>query len=157
MYPPSKSQIIDLYTVGIVESEPKHTSVPFICGIEVEGPKGELERVRALEDDGAMVNAMCTALYGVIRHRIGELQPSGKTLCMANGALMPSRGYWEGYIRFGRGRVRASFEVFPSGGSWSFLFGKPLLEGLGAVHDYATDTIMVCRDAGLTVVPNQIR
>jgi hypothetical protein len=43
MYPPSKSQIIDLYAVGIVESEPKCTSVPFICGIEVEGPKGELE------------------------------------------------------------------------------------------------------------------
>jgi hypothetical protein len=53
--------------------------------------------------------------------------------------------------------VCASFEVFPSSGSWSFLFGKPLLEGLGAVHDYTTDTIMVCGDTGLTVVPNQIR
>jgi hypothetical protein len=81
-----------------MESKPKRMSMPFICGIEVEGLKGELERVRALEDDGAMVNTMCTALYGVIRHHIGELQPSGKTLHMANRVLVPSRGYWEGYI-----------------------------------------------------------
>ncbi|KAF8199388.1 hypothetical protein K438DRAFT_1480376, partial [Mycena galopus ATCC 62051] len=127
---------------------------PFICGIEVEGPRGELERVRALEDDGAMVNVMCTALYRVIQHHIGKLQQSGKTLRIANGALVPSVGYWEGYIRFGGKRVRAGFEVFPSGGSWSFLFGKPLLEGLGAMHDYATDTITVRGDMGPTVVPN---
>ncbi|KAJ7209815.1 hypothetical protein B0H12DRAFT_988346, partial [Mycena haematopus] len=127
---------------------------PFICGIEVEGPRGELVRIRALEDDGAMVNAMCTALYEAIKHRIGELQWSVKTLRMANGALVPSTGYWEGYIRFGGARVRATFEVFPSGGSWSFLFGKPLLEGFGAVHDYATDTIAVCGEAGVSVVSN---
>ncbi|KAF8175647.1 hypothetical protein K438DRAFT_1608288, partial [Mycena galopus ATCC 62051] len=156
MYPPPKSHIVDLYTVGIAESEPKCTSVPFIYGIEVEGPRGELERVRALEDDGAMVNTMCTALYGVIRHRIGKLQQLGKTFHMANGALVPLIGYWEGYVRFGGARVRASFEVFPSGGSWSFLFGKPLLEGLGAVHNYTTDTIMVREDLGPTVVLNQI-
>jgi hypothetical protein len=64
MYPPSKSQIVDLYTVGI-EEEPRRSSVPFICGM-VEGPNGERERIRALEDDGAMVNTMCTTLYGEI-------------------------------------------------------------------------------------------
>ncbi|KAF8144990.1 hypothetical protein K438DRAFT_1630809, partial [Mycena galopus ATCC 62051] len=143
MYPPSQSHIVDLYAVGIKECEPRHASMPFICGIEVEGPRGELERIRALEDDGALVNAMCTTLYGVIKHRIGSLRRSGKTLHMANGALVPSTGYWEGYIRFSRARVCASFEVFPSGGSWSFLFGKPLLESFGAVHDYAADTITV--------------
>jgi hypothetical protein len=134
----------------------KRASVPFVCGIEVEGPNGERERIRALEDDGAMVSAMCTALYGEIRHRIGELQQPGKTLRMANGALVPSMGYWDGYIRFGGERVRASFEVFPSGGSWSFLFGKPLLEAFGAVHDYATDMITVCGEKGPTAVSNQI-
>ncbi|KAJ7176152.1 hypothetical protein C8R43DRAFT_872903, partial [Mycena crocata] len=142
MYSPSvESHIIDLYAVGI--EEPKRTSVPFVCMIEVEGPQGELERIRVLEDGGAMVNAMCTALYEAIQHRIGKLKQSGKTLRMANGSLVPSIGYWEGYIRFGGARIRACFEVFPSGGSWSFLFGKPLLEGFGAVHDYSTDTISV--------------
>jgi hypothetical protein len=97
MYPPSKSQIVDLYAVGI-EEEPRCSSMPFICGIVVEGPNGERERIRVLEDNGAMVNAMCTTLYGEIRHRIGRLHQSGKTLHMANGALVPSVGYWEGYI-----------------------------------------------------------
>jgi hypothetical protein len=76
----AESHIVDLYAVGIEEHEPKRASLPFICGIEVEGPWGELERIRALEDDGAMVNAMCTALYETIRHRIGALRHSGKTL-----------------------------------------------------------------------------
>jgi hypothetical protein len=156
MYPASNTQVVDLDAVGIEEREPKCASVPFICGIEVEGPRGELERIRALEDDGAMVNAMCTALYKVIRHRIRELQQSGKTLRMVNGALVPSIGYWEGYIRFGGARVYGTFEVFPSGGSWSFLFGRPLLEGFGAVHDYANDTITVRGKEGPTVVSNQI-
>ncbi|KAJ7654195.1 hypothetical protein B0H17DRAFT_1214460 [Mycena rosella] len=156
MYAPSNSHVVDLYTVGIEERRPKRASVPFICGIEVEGPRGERVRIRALEDDSAMVNAMCTTLYEMVRHHIGELQQSGKTLRMANGVLVPSIGFWEGYIRFGGARVRACFEVFPSGGSWSFLFGKPLLEGFGAVHDYAVDSITVPGEKGPTVVSNQI-
>jgi hypothetical protein len=152
----AESHIVDLYAVGVEEHDPKRTSVPFICGIEVEGPQGERERIRALEDDGAMVNAMCTALYKTIRHQIGALRHSGKTLRMANGMLVPSVGYWQGFIRFGGARVQGTFEVFPSGGSWSFLFGKPLLEGFGAVHDYATDTITMPRQHGSVVVANQI-
>ncbi|KAJ7082085.1 hypothetical protein B0H15DRAFT_785971, partial [Mycena belliarum] len=143
MYAADQSQIVDLYAVGLEEREMQRASEPFVCGIEVEGPRGELVRVRALEDDGAMVNAMCTAMYAAIRHRIGELQGSTKTLRMANGARVPSTGRWEGYIRFGGARVHASFEVFPSGGSWSFLFGKPLLVAFGAVQDYAAGTISV--------------
>jgi hypothetical protein len=103
-----------------------------------------------------MVNAMCTVLYAAVQHRIGELQRSVKILRMANGALVPSIGRWEGHIRFGGARVRATFEVFPSSGSWSFLFGKPLLEQFGAVHDYGTDTISVPGENGPTVVSNQI-
>ncbi|KAJ7606297.1 hypothetical protein DFH06DRAFT_1019442, partial [Mycena polygramma] len=154
MYAAPKKQVVDLYAVGIERTGAKRASVPFMCGIEVEGPRGEIERVRALEDDGAMVNAMCTAMYEAIQHRIGELQCSGKILRMADGSEVPSTGFWEGYIRFGGARVWAAFEVFPSGGSWSFLFGKPLLEAFGAIHDYAADTITVRGDAGLTVVPN---
>ncbi|KAJ6491073.1 hypothetical protein C8R45DRAFT_928895 [Mycena sanguinolenta] len=123
----------------------------FISEIEVEEPREERERIRALEDDGAMVNAMCTGLYSVVRHQIGELRQPGRTLRMANGALVPSIGYWEGYIHFGGATVQAGFEIFPSGCSWSFLFGKPLLESFGAVHDYATDTMTVRGEAGPTL------
>jgi hypothetical protein len=142
--------------VGAEERDPGHASILFICGIEVEGPKGENVQVRTLEDGGAMVNAMCTALYMAVRYCIGELQQSGKILRMANGVLVPSIGHWEGHIRFGGTRVHGSFEVFPSGGSWSFLFSKQLLEQFGAVHDYGTDTISVPGENGPTVVSNQM-
>jgi hypothetical protein len=39
--------------------------------------------------------------------------------------------------------VEGSFEVFPSGGGWSLLFGKLLLEKLKAIHDYETDTLKI--------------
>jgi hypothetical protein len=50
------------------------------------------------------------------------------------------------------------FEVFPSGGSWSFLFGKPLLERFAAVHDYDTDTIRIPgKGGGVTEVRNELK
>ncbi|KAJ3902106.1 hypothetical protein F5879DRAFT_991305 [Lentinula edodes] len=39
--------------------------------------------------------------------------------------------------------VEGGFEVFDSGGSWNFLFGKPLLEKFAAVHDYQKDSILL--------------
>src|ERR1700691_5111771 len=34
-----------------------------------------------------------------------------------------------------------TFEIFASGGAWNVLFGKPLLQAFGAIHEYTTDTI----------------
>jgi hypothetical protein len=96
-------------------------------------------------------------MYEGIKHRMGGLQRSGKTLRMANGTLVSSRGYWDGFVRFGGARVQMVFEVFPSGGSWSFLFGKPLLERFAAVHNYSTDTIRIPGKAGaMTEVKNEL-
>jgi hypothetical protein len=36
--------------------------------------------------------------------------------------------------------------VFPSGGSWSFLFRKPMLERFTAIHDYGADIIKIQGD-----------
>ncbi|TRM66811.1 hypothetical protein BD626DRAFT_387370, partial [Schizophyllum amplum] len=104
---------------------------------------GEVVRVRALKDDGAQVAAMDTAFYEARKHRLGALKPSTKRLRMANGAVIPSGGRWEGQMRLSGVQARVSFEVFPSGGNWSFLLGKPLLEALQVVHDYATDTVYI--------------
>ncbi|KAJ7798025.1 hypothetical protein B0H14DRAFT_3492967 [Mycena olivaceomarginata] len=148
MYASAKFHIVDMYAVGVKETTGGGTSVPFIGEIEAEGPRGEVVKICALVDDGALVCAMCTEMYEGVKHRIGGLQRSGKTLKMANGALVSSRGYWDGYVQFGGVRVRMVFEVFPSGGLWSFLFGKPLLERFAAVHDYGTDTIKIPRKDG---------
>ncbi len=49
----------------------------------------------------------------------------------------------EGTILLGNCQRRGEFEVFDSKGSWSFLFGKPLLQAFEAVHDYKSDVIRI--------------
>ncbi|KAJ7233815.1 hypothetical protein C8J57DRAFT_1090226, partial [Mycena rebaudengoi] len=154
MYASSQFHIADLYVVGVNKSVPRATSMPFVCYIEAEGPRGELIRIRSLVDNGAMVCAMCTTMYEAVKHRLGKLKRSGKMLRMANGVLVPSRGYWEGNVRFGGATVWAVFKVFPSGGSWSFLFGKPLLEAFEAMHNYTMDVIVVPGPNGAMIIAN---
>lgn len=62
---------------------------------------------------------------------------------MANGVLVPSLGCWQGPIELGDSKIHAAFEIFPSGGHWSFLCGKPLLQAFGASHNYTDDTISI--------------
>jgi hypothetical protein len=157
MYASPKFHIVDLYAVGVRETGREGTSVPFIGEIEAEGPRGEVVKIRALVDDGALVCAMCTEMYEGVKHRIGGLKRLRKTLRMANGALVSSRGYWNGYVQIGGAHVQIVFEVFPSGGSWLFLFRKPLLERFAAVHDYGTDTIKIPGKTGMmTEVWNEL-
>ena len=65
------------------------------------------------------------------------------TLRMADGSLVPLSGLWTGTFEWGPARVETSFEVFPSGGSWQMLVGKPLLEQTRAIQEYRTDTILL--------------
>ncbi|KAH9941372.1 hypothetical protein B0H21DRAFT_678751, partial [Amylocystis lapponica] len=116
---------------------------PFIHGIALCTATGEATRVKGLFDDGAMVSVMCASLWAKVRGRLGTLTASTRILRVANGAVAPSSGSWTGDIVIGGVRIRGSFEVFPSGGAWSFLVGKPLLEAFRASHDYDGDTISI--------------
>ncbi|KAG1758077.1 hypothetical protein EDD22DRAFT_762312, partial [Suillus occidentalis] len=62
---------------------------------------------------------------------------------MADGLLVPSTGVWTGHITWGPVQVETSFEVFPSGGLWRMLIGKPLLEQSSALQDYSNDSILL--------------
>jgi hypothetical protein len=62
---------------------------------------------------------------------------------MADGAHVASHGCWAGDVMLGGRTARAHFEIFPSGGGWSLLFGKPLLQQFEAIHDYSNDTLMI--------------
>lgn len=58
-----ESSIIDIYTVEHKVRQTKKNdivTVPFVHGIKILGPKGEITRVQGSFDDGAMVGAMCT-------------------------------------------------------------------------------------------------
>ena len=138
--------IVDLYTVGnplATAEDDKSETKPFLSGIEIHNKTGEIVRVTAFIDSGAMTNVMCTETWRRVGRRLGNLEPSYKKLRMANGAIIESEGVWQGMIDWGGKKVSGQFEVFPSGGVWSFLLGKPLLERFGAIHRYDTDTILL--------------
>ncbi|TFK21579.1 hypothetical protein FA15DRAFT_553620, partial [Coprinopsis marcescibilis] len=118
---------------------------PFVHGAELEGPRGEVVRFRGVVDDGAMVNAIDSGSYQEKGTRLERLETSGRWLRMADGRLTPSLGVWRGKVSMGGIARRGEFEVFDSGGAWTLLIGKPMLESYKAVHDYATDSIHIPR------------
>jgi transposase InsO family protein len=110
----------------------------------VHGPRGEIVRVKALYDGGAMVGAMCASFFKKIQHRLdGQTKPSNRHLRVANGVIVPSQAMWSGVLELGGLRAEGEFEIFDSGGGWEFLFGKPLLHNFKALHDFETDTVTI--------------
>ena len=80
--------IYDLYEVGDLKGE--EASLPFVHGVELAGPKGEVVRFRSVFDDGASVNAIDETLYQTLKGRLAALSPSEKILRMADGRRVPS-------------------------------------------------------------------
>lgn len=133
-----------LYSVREAGTQVQHEARPFMIRFEIVNPHtGELVRVKGLVDDGAMVSVMDAALWEKVRHRLPLAKKSIRTLRMANGATSKSEGQWKGPFKFEGVQADSAFEIFPSGGAWSFLVGKPMLEALEAVHDYGRDVITV--------------
>lgn len=151
----SKSDIFELYAVGVEDAEEKE-SVPFVHTVSLQGPKGERVRVKAIVDNGAMCGALDSDVYNSVSTRLSTLLPSTRVLRVANGTLVPSQGIWRGTIDFAGIRRLGQFEVFPSGGAWAMLFGKPLLESFKMAHDYSCDEITAPMLNGTIIkVPNQ--
>ena len=111
--------------------------------MELKGEKGIPSSVDGLFDGGAMINSICNRVFPILQSTLGTLVPSMKTLRMADRTRVPSQGRWSGDVTLGGRTVKGSFEVFPSCGSWSLLFGKPLLEKFKAIHDYEMDTLKI--------------
>ena len=150
---PVEFETVDLYAVGH-ERKVKET-LPFIHIIKFEGPQGEVVRIRGLFDGGALVNVMCSTVFDKVKKRLRSGVTSKLKLRMANGSIIPSEVHWEGYVNLGGVRAKIAFEVFDSGGNWAFLFGKPSLEALNAIHDYGNDTVFITGIGGSTTMRNQ--
>jgi hypothetical protein len=143
----------DLYTVG---HDPERISQPFVHELGIDTGIGGITRVWANFDDGALANAMSTAKFNSIKHRIGYYKPSTRWLRMADGKLIKPKAVWEGMMEIGGVRVSGSFEVFESGGNWEFLLGKPLLTALHAIHEYTGDTVTIENKGLSAVLKNQV-
>jgi hypothetical protein len=64
-------------------------------------------------------------------------------------------GRWSGCVTLGGQTAKAAFEIFPSGGGWSLLFRKPLLQAFKAIHDYKDDTLRIPHNDNWTVLTNK--
>ena len=117
-------------------------SNPFLTAPSLQGPRGERVRFLAIVDNGAMINAIDATAYQRTAHRLNLLSPSSQKLRMANGSVISSTGR-AGTLEWGLITTHTTFKVFPSGGSWQMLIGKPLLEQVKATQDYSTDSISI--------------
>ena len=138
--------VVDLYIANLTEKIEK--TIPFTHMVGLKGEKGIIMNIKGLFNNGTMVNSLCKSVYTSMWGCLGNLLPLSCTLCMVNGSCVPSAGRWVGDIYLGTQMVKSSFEVFPSGGEWSLLFGKPLLEQFRAMHNYENDTIHIPKDNG---------
>ena len=156
---PTELQSVDLYTVGSEEPDELEISplpeVPFVHGITVNGPQGRIVRVWGVFDSGAMVNAMCSAVYDSIKHRLSPLRLSKHQLHMADGTIIPSIGQWVGYISLGKATAACSFEVFLSGRSLGFLVGKLMQRSFSTIHNHATDEVSIPDSSGHEILANE--
>ena len=148
----------DLYAVGRAEATNENgtTAKPFVHEVQLLGQNGEVVRVRAVFDDGAMIGAMCTTIFEKVKHRLHGWHPSQRVLRMANGMLVKSQATWTGTMELSGIKAQGTLEVFDSGGGWSFLLGKPMLRAFKASHEYENDTITVRNNHQTAVLTNQI-
>lgn len=129
---------------------------PFIHTIEIKSKhNSDTTKVKALFDSGAMVSAMCSSVFSQHQHLRDQLKPSTRILRVANGATVRSEGTWYGFVAVGPVIIETEFEVFPSGGAWSFLLGKPLLRELNAVQAYRPDVIIIQNTKKSHILYNQ--
>jgi len=152
----SNSNVVNLFSIGASkEREEKGITRPFIHQVRLHGPQGEIVRIWANVDDGAMREVMSSSMFEKVKHRLGTASPSSQLLRVANGAVIKSEARWEGKIEVNGISAEVAFEVFDSGGKWDFLFGKTLLETFKATHDYELDEITVHGNEGKGTLKNR--
>ena len=83
----SNDEVVDLYSM----TPDEHMNArerPFVHHLLLHTTKGEITRVKALFDGGAMVGAMCASFFHRVKHRLGSWEPSLCRLQMANGVIV---------------------------------------------------------------------
>ncbi|KAJ7832541.1 hypothetical protein B0H14DRAFT_3463324 [Mycena olivaceomarginata] len=101
-----------------------------------------------------MVNVIDTVTFDSVRAQLSDPVPSPKVLRMANGVLVPSGGVWRGKITVGGVSAIGKFEIFPGGGVWQMLLGKPMLRAFEASHEYVNETGTLRTAEGVVTIEN---
>ncbi|KAF8240163.1 hypothetical protein L208DRAFT_1213067, partial [Tricholoma matsutake] len=153
-----ESNVVDLYAVGHEKQRNNdgEEAQPFIHNVKLLGLQGEVVHVWGMFDDGAMVAAMCSRVFARVKHWLGGCEESTRRLHMADGKIVRSEAVWTGTIQIDSVCVQGLFEVFDSRGSWSFLFGKPLMKAFNAVHYYLKDMVTIKCSEHTATLCNQV-
>ncbi|KAG2058729.1 hypothetical protein BDR06DRAFT_875471, partial [Suillus hirtellus] len=136
------------------DEETHHNCQPFLQYVSLKGKQGEAVQVKALFDEGAMVNAMCAMAFEQVKSSLRGWGTLLKRLCMVNGTVIPSKVSWKGEVTIGGIRTEGEFKVFKSGGRWEFLLGKLLLLAFRAIHEYKTDMVHITGEGSSTIIYN---
>ena len=121
----NESNIVNLFTISASKDtkEEKETK-PFIHRVQFQGPQGEIVRVWANVDDGAMREVMLTNIFKKVKHRLGTSQ----LLREANGTVICSEVRWKGRIKVAGVSTEVTFEVFDSGENGTSSSERPYLK-----------------------------
>src|SRR6202050_649291 len=142
-------------TVFSINLEHPHANVrAFRQRVQLLGPNSYAVRGTAQVDDGAMRNCIGRHVWSAYGHCLGELKPSPTYISVANGHEVRCDGAWSGEIRIGGTTSFTHFEVFDCGYAFDIILGKPWLQEVHAVHDYATDTIQIPSTLANTTITN---
>lgn len=147
-------EFIDLYTVNRLPNTPPdpHTCESFHAPITLLPPATSPFPTRCTIDDGACASIMDLQFWQTNSAALGPLQPSKRNFRMGNGSAQAAHGAWLGRVTLGGQTCEVRFDVFPSGGDWKILVGKPLLRALSAVHVYADNCLRIpCGDSFTTL------
>lgn len=149
--------VIDLYLMEDAKNnnDKIQDCAPFLQFTSFIGPQGEIVRVQALFDEGAMTSVMCISIFEWVKHWLGNWGPSTKWLRMANGAIIQSEMVWRGEVIIRGVKAHREFEVLRSGGRWKFLLRKPMLQAFKAIHNYKSNEVQILGTGGTTTLYNQ--
>jgi hypothetical protein len=139
----TQAHIVNLYSAK--STQRLAIASPFRSMMRFVAADGKQLPVIGLVDDGAMISAIDRQFYETHKEWFGALLPTRTHLRMANGVIEPSLGLWEGSVDVDGLRLDGLFQVFNMDGVCQFIFGKPALEALKAIHDYETDTIYIAK------------
>jgi hypothetical protein len=113
-------------------------------------------RATAQVDDGAMRNCIGHHIWHSYGHCLRELKPSVTQISVASGHEVPCDGTWSGEVWIGGTTSFTHFEVFDCGYAFNIILGKPWLQEVRAIHNYATDTIRIPMELSHTTITNTL-
>jgi len=129
-------------------------SKPFLQRVQLIGPSNYIVRATGQVDNGAMRNCISKRRWDQYGHCLSALQPSPTRISVANGAEIKPIGRWFGTVKICGVGAPSWFEVFDSHGAFDIILGKPWLRQVKAIHDYATDEIVINQQGTRTVITN---